>query len=1158
MRIRDLMLDKYGPFSGQSLHFRPDATLHVVFGPNEAGKSSALAAITDIFFKIEPRTQYDFLHKAKDLRLGGVIEARNGSCLTFQRRKGNKDTLLDASGAPIPDESLLPFLGNLTREVFVRAFGLNTETLRQGAEDMMKNGGEIGATLFAAASGLRGMTDLRRHLENEAEAIFAARASKDRRFYQILDRYEASRRQIRELELKASDWLALNDEIDAYSVELAEIATKRADNSAERARLSRLKRVAPLVRLIDADLAVLQTIGTLPQVPGDFTSRLQAAIDSRREATSARTRALEDQQSLELELSGIVEDEVLLANAAEIQALVAKTGAYDKDQRDLPRIQAEADGYSAELRQLAIRLGIRDVEHVVLNQPADTASVAVHGLISEGKQLTAALERCTKNITSETKTLGEFERQRAAGEVVPNPRRLREKLTALGPVLKQLDRRVEVERALTTEKRSIEGAAARLHPPIADLSTVACASLPSAETVTRFRLEHDRFAAELQRAKEHATKLADAIGGFQKRVQSYQAHGPIPSPEAIAAERQEHDKAWFLLRDSLLGKTPAVTGAELSGTVLVFEKHGSEADRLADSALENADLVARHAAEVAHLAEQQTEQVSASEREAALKKDFNVHLEAWKEHWHPAGIDPLPPLEMATWLSQVQGLVSRLDKNNTLADELAAIDTAVAAILPSVESLAFEAGVPRVDGLDASALITHIQTRLTAVEKLWDDSSKLETSIANAQSRIAQLRGDDAEVTPQLEEWQLRWAAAIPGIGLSPLATIEQAEAALAAWQKVPDILRERDSRQRRVAGMQRDSNSFESRAHIIIEIAAADLISLPIEAAVKKLNERLSEATNAKARRDQVAKRLDKATQTLGAADRKLETVTAELNTLTAAVPPDTDLLDLLQRFSRREETNRTLADHRDQLIAQGEGFTEDHLRVELAEFHVDEAAARIQQLLQEDSGLEGKARDAFANQKLAMNRRAELYKGVGAELANQQKKNAEAELLISARDWAIARFGALLVGRAIEKARDSQQIPLISRAGELFSTITGGSFVGVAQNFGEDDTTCLAGRRASEELVGIPGLSEGARDQLYLALRLAYIEEFAKNAEPIPFIGDDLFTSFDENRTANGLRALAAIGKQVQPILFTHHRHVVDLAREKIGRTADIIEIG
>jgi uncharacterized protein YhaN len=180
-----------------------------------------------------------------------------------------------------------------------------------------------------------------------------------------------------------------------------------------------------------------------------------------------------------------------------------------------------------------------------------------------------------------------------------------------------------------------------------------------------------------------------------------------------------------------------------------------------------------------------------------------------------------------------------------------------------------------------------LQLRVTAVEKLWDDSSKLETSIGNSQLRITKLRGDSAEVTRQLEEWQLRWAAAIPDIGLSPVATLEQAEVALAAWQKVPDILRERDNRERRVAGMQRDSNSFEGRARAVLEIAAVDLISIPIEAAAKKLGEHLSEATNAKARRDQVAKRLDKAAQTLGAADRKLEEATAELNTLHTCLWP-------------------------------------------------------------------------------------------------------------------------------------------------------------------------------------------------------------------------------------------------------------------------------
>ncbi len=46
-----------------------------------------------------------------------------------------------------------------------------------------------------------------------------------------------------------------------------------------------------------------------------------------------------------------------------------------------------------------------------------------------------------------------------------------------------------------------------------------------------------------------------------------------------------------------------------------------------------------------------------------------------------------------------------------------------------------------------------------------------------------------------------------------------------------------------------------------------------------------------------------------------------------------------------------------------------------------------------------------------------------------------------------------------------------------------------------------------------------------MYFALRLAYIEDYAARAEAQPFIGDDIFPSFDDPRTAHGLEALAAI---------------------------------
>ena len=211
MRLLRLDLDRYGPFTGRTLSFPPEARLHVVHGPNEAGKSCALAAVTDLLFGIERQTRYDFLHEGKDLRIGAEIVGRDGSRLTFRRRKGNKNTLLGPDDSPIADDALLPYLGGLTRDVFCRAFGLNAETLRRGAEDMLRSDGEAGASLFAAASGLRGLSDLRRSLEDEASTIFAPRASKDRRFYQALDRFEDARKAIRECELRAGDWKALNE-----------------------------------------------------------------------------------------------------------------------------------------------------------------------------------------------------------------------------------------------------------------------------------------------------------------------------------------------------------------------------------------------------------------------------------------------------------------------------------------------------------------------------------------------------------------------------------------------------------------------------------------------------------------------------------------------------------------------------------------------------------------------------------------------------------------------------------------------------------------------------------------------------------------------------------------------------------------------------------
>ena len=126
MRLLSLELEKFGAFETLRIAFRPEARLHVVYGPNEAGKSTALAAVGAMLFGVPERTPYASRFPGQ-LRVGAEIVAADGRSLKFWRRKGRKNTLLSGSGSPLPDDALAPFLGGLSQDVFERSFGTRRE-----------------------------------------------------------------------------------------------------------------------------------------------------------------------------------------------------------------------------------------------------------------------------------------------------------------------------------------------------------------------------------------------------------------------------------------------------------------------------------------------------------------------------------------------------------------------------------------------------------------------------------------------------------------------------------------------------------------------------------------------------------------------------------------------------------------------------------------------------------------------------------------------------------------------------------------------------------------------------------------------------------------------------------------------------------------------
>ena len=187
-----------------------------------------------------------------------------------------------------------------------------------------------------------------------------------------------------------------------------------------------------------------------------------------------------------------------------------------------------------------------------------------------------------------------------------------------------------------------------------------------------------------------------------------------------------------------------------------------------------------------------------------------------------------------------------------------------------------------------------------------------------------------------------------------------------------------------------------------------------------------------------------------------------------------------------------------------------------------------------------------------------------VGAErqvLAGMDSRDGAAEsaekvqAIVARLQGDIARFATLKVAatvlhRGIERYRDKNQGPILARASDLFAGLTGGSFARLQIDDDGDGRSVLLGVRPDGRLVGVEGMSDGSHDQLYLALRLASLESWLSSHEPIPFVVDDILLNFDDLRATAALAALAELSRRTQVLFFTHHRHIIDLAKDHLPR--------
>ena len=116
MKILELQLTAFGPFTNRSLDLGQGSQgLHVIYGRNEAGKSSALRALEALLFGMDARTADAFIHPYPKLRLGARLRLSTGEELQFTRRKSPKGSLSGPGDSKLPDDALDHFLCGVRR-----------------------------------------------------------------------------------------------------------------------------------------------------------------------------------------------------------------------------------------------------------------------------------------------------------------------------------------------------------------------------------------------------------------------------------------------------------------------------------------------------------------------------------------------------------------------------------------------------------------------------------------------------------------------------------------------------------------------------------------------------------------------------------------------------------------------------------------------------------------------------------------------------------------------------------------------------------------------------------------------------------------------------------------------------------------------------------
>ncbi|KVS37966.1 ATP-binding protein [Burkholderia ubonensis] len=1148
MRIKRLDLIKYGKFTDAALGFpRADHDFHVIVGPNEAGKSTIRTAVSELLFGMKLQTPLDFLHSTPELRIGGVLEGAAGE-MAFHRARG-RTPLRTPADERLPDDYLAAVLDGASKEFFEQMFGLDHGRLVEGGRSILDASDKLGQVLFESAAGVGSLGPVREELEARSGELWAPRRSGSA-FAVAETSFNEAVGELKAVQVRTRDWVDRKEAREAVDQEIERARAEQRRLESLRSKLERVRRLAPYLKELTVKEAALVELGPVVELPPTAQADLLKAQGD----LAAERKVLEERRA---DLAGkrhardaIVADGDALALSADIDALDRLRSACTNHPQDLLLRDAEVERHLLAAFGAAAQLGWpADEAALRAALPKALSLKTVTNLLREHGALHQALIGARESLDEKVRELAQLKDQLDRLSTVEAPEALRIALADAQGFRNSASREQALEREVVLAERALTDALDGLgqwRKPVAALRTL---DLPSTARLVAWQKDDNEHAGAVAAARDALDHAREELERLELQEKHFAENHKVVTTADVLAARARRDGAWG---DIKRGAVELDAGAPAV----------DDAIRLADELVDSRLGTTQAAATLQSLRQQvESARTSVTRRQAALgerERELSAHRDAWTRLATAAGVPGMPLADMNDWLAKREMVFAAQAEYERQAHELESTRAARVAAQAALQSALRAVSRDSDDGL--AALVAAAESFVQSAEKSIAQQGSLEDQARQVERARAgaQAKADHAQAA--YDAWQAQWRDALADARLTTSAvTLAAAEGAVELANAVAAELAAADAPRSRIAAIRADLAALERDARRLAEVLDPELLAAGNWPEVaRRLTVRLAAAT-------ETAKAIERADDAIRHAEGKVADAVAAVAGADARIQPLLEMagvesidaaLPLAERSDRHRQLRQSLDAAQEALVRDGDGLSQEVIEAEIAEQDLADVPALLESAKQA-LGDVGKRLNELAQKQVVAEQAFGAIDGqANAAVAEAKRQEALAAMGDAAEQYLEAATASRLLKWATDRYRDQKQGPMLKRAGEIFAGLTLGEFARLTVDT-ERTPPALHAKRTKGTAVEVTGMSEGTRDQLFLALRIAALELQLRNRTALPFVADDLFINFDDARAKAGLEALRDLSTRTQVLFLTHHDHLLPLVKAVFGERVNVVAL-